>query len=90
MKDKVSQEQFNGHNKSRQANYSSYQKYKDATHRHVRIKEGPKEVLPKPLTVSQDYGFIEASWPQDPVTHARKSCEETNYACELIKSGIMY
>ena len=71
--------------------YESYQEYSDLTRRHVRKRLAPKESLGKPLTSSQDFG-----WTADKVEglshkiHGKRSCPETIYASELVKSGIIF
>ena len=72
-------------------NYTSYQEYKDATHRHVRVRRGPKQKWEEPLTSSQEWGWTVDSFDfSSQKIHGRKSCPETIYASELVKSGINY
>lgn len=84
--------------------HSSYREYRDQTNRHVRTKKGPNEILTKPLTNSQEYGWVGGCSDNDNnsrnnvevmnniigprVIKGKKSCAETIYANELVKSGL--
>ena len=77
-------------NKPPQSQYGTWTEYKDAASRHVRKERSPRELLPTPLTSSQDYGWtVEGAETFAQEVFARKSCPETTYASHLIKSGIV-
>lgn len=81
----------NLNNKSPNRSYTSYQEYRDATHRHVRVPQGPKQVWKEPLTSSQDWGWTVDTFDYNSQKiQGKKSCPETIYASELVKSGINY
>ena len=69
----------------------SHSNYQDAMRRHERALIGPEKLLACPLTASQKYG-----WFGDEVGRSshkvlgKKSCAETIYQSELIKSGVLY
>ncbi len=69
---------------------SSWREYRDAASRHVRKPEGPRDVLLKPLTSHQEFGWTCAGYDAFPTkVYAKKSCEETKYASHLVKSGVV-
>ena len=69
----------------------SHSNYQDAMRRHERALIGPEKLLACPLTASQKYG-----WFGDEVGRSshkvlgKKSCAETIYQSELIKSVVLY
>ena len=72
-------------------NFASHQEYRDYHQRHARGSLGPKDQLIEPLTAAQAYG-----WHSDELrdtsrkVYGKKTCFETKYASELVKSGIYY
>ena len=69
---------------------SSWREYRDAAARHVRKPEGPRDLLLKPLTSSQEVGWACTGSDAFPTkVYAKKSCEETKYASHLVKSGVV-
>ena len=69
----------------------SHSNYRDAMRRHERALMGPEKLLASPLTASQKYGWFgdEAGRSSHKVM-GKKSCAETIYQSELIKSGVLY
>lgn len=72
--------------------FTSNQVYRDAVRRH---NSGAKENNPaKSLTTNQSYGWKRGNEAYDLAPphkiRAKKSCPETLYCNELIKSGFMY
>ncbi len=68
---------------------SSWRDYRDAAARHVRKPEGPRDILLKPLTSHQEFGWTCAGSDAFPTkVYAKKSCEETKYASHLAKSVV--
>jgi len=71
--------------------YESYQEYSDLTRRHVRKRLAPKDSLLKSLTSSQDFGWtVDTAEGLSHKLHGKRSCPETIYASELVKSGIIF
>lgn len=70
--------------------FGSYHDYRDAMQRHKRTRDGPQTVLERPLTVSQEYGWNINNNTHKPEIFGKKSCPETIYAAELIKSNVIY
>lgn len=70
--------------------HSSYSEYRDANHRHIRSKRGPREFLGDAITSNQQYGWEVQDQDNRPVhkIYGKKSCPETLYAAALVKSGI--
>lgn len=75
--------------------FGSHSSYRDAMRRHKRTADGPDKLLSKPLTASQEYGWFGGNGKD---THSssqtvnlmgKKSCAETIYQSELIKSGVL-
>mmetsp|Transcript_30102 Transcript_30102/g.52896 ORF Transcript_30102/g.52896 Transcript_30102/m.52896 type:complete len:191 (+) Transcript_30102:75-647(+) len=61
--------------------------------KHIRNAYGPRDMYSKPLTTSQEIGWrtptnteISKNDPRMP----KSSCQETNFASEMIKSGIYF
>ena len=71
--------------------FGSHSNYRDAMRRHKRAVDDPDKILSKPLTASQEYGCLcgggVGSNPQKIM--GKKSCAETIYQSELIKSGVL-
>ena len=73
--------------------FGSHSNYRDAMRRHKRVVDDPDKLLSKPLTASQEYGWLSGdgdgagSNPQKIM--GKKSCAETIYQSELIKSGVL-
>ena len=69
----------------------SHSSYRDAMRRHKRALIGPEKVLACPLTASQKYGwFGDETVRSSHKVMGKKSCAETIYQSELIKSGVLY
>lgn len=69
----------------------SHSSYRDAMRRHKRALIGPEKVLACPLTASQKYGwFGDEAVSSSHKVMGKKSCAETIYQSELIKSGVLY
>lgn len=73
--------------------FGSHSNYRDAMRRHKRTVDSPNKLLSKPLTACQEYGWFggdgdgDRSNPQKIM--GKKSCAETIYQSELIKSGVL-
>ena len=73
--------------------FGSHSNYRDAMRRHKRAVDDPDKLFSKPLTASQEYGWFgcnsdgDRSNPQKIM--GKKSCAETIYQSELIKSGVL-
>jgi len=72
------------------ANYKSYDELEQAKKKHVRNIGGPKDVLVAPLTAVQEIGWNAGEFIEKRTVHGKKSCAETIYASELVKSGVFY
>ena len=72
------------------ANYASYDELQLATKKHRRTDKGPKDTLVGPLTAVQEYGWNAHEFVEKKTILGKKSCAETIYASELIKSGVFY
>ena len=69
--------------------FASSKFYRDHITRHTRMDRNPNEKYNQPLTANMEIGWT----PPDCYTApraAKKSCEETVYAAELIKAGVYY
>ena len=72
--------------------FGSHSNYRDAMRRHKRAVDGPEKLLSKPLTASQEYGWFGGDGNgarSNPRIMGKKSCAETIYQSELIKSGVL-
>ena len=73
------------------AEFTSNEEFRDYNRRHIRLEKHPNEKYSTPLTAQQDLGWQ----PTDPnlhkeKVHGKKSCPETVYASELVKSGVIF
>ena len=72
-------------------NFSSHQEYSDFHRRHSKLDKNIEEQLVYPITSAQDYG-----WHSNGVkdvnrkVFGKKTCFETKYASEMVKSGEYY
>ena len=69
--------------------YKSNEEYRQAIRTQQGLETGPRDAQLRPLTAAQDLG-----WQKDGSSntarvfiHGKKSCPETVYASELVKSG---
>uniref|UniRef100_A0A7S2V2Y5 EF-hand domain-containing protein n=1 Tax=Fibrocapsa japonica TaxID=94617 RepID=A0A7S2V2Y5_9STRA len=69
--------------------FSSNLEYRENMHKHTRLNTGPTDKYNQPMTASQEYGWQHKEVDQAPRA-GKKSCEETLYAAELVKSGMYY
>mmetsp|Transcript_55001 Transcript_55001/g.66240 ORF Transcript_55001/g.66240 Transcript_55001/m.66240 type:complete len:225 (+) Transcript_55001:96-770(+) len=74
---------------SSKTTYSSYDDYRDASHRHVRIDKNPRDLLRSPLTSGQEFGWKVDEFRKEDFGWGKKSCPETRYANDVVKSGII-
>lgn len=72
------------------ANYQSFDDLQVATKRHLRTEKGPKDTLTAPLTAVQEVGWNAHEFIEKKTVHGKKSCPETIYASELVKSGVFF
>ena len=71
------------------AAYNSYDELCKAKQKGFRLPAGPKENLTGPLTAVQEFGWLAHESVEKRTIHGKKSCPETIYASELVKSGII-
>ena len=72
--------------------FGSHSNYRDAMRRHKRAVDDPEKLLTKPLTASQEYGWFgggNGAGSEQQKIMGKKSCAETIYQSELIKSGVL-
>ena len=71
--------------------FGSHSNYRDAMRRHKRAVDDPEKFLSKPLTASQEYGWFggDGAGSEQQKIMGKKSCAETIYQSELIKSGVL-
>ena len=62
--------------------------YMESMRRHTRMEKDPRNKFKYPTTASMNHGWVEGN-PNGPRA-AKKSCEETVFASELIKAGVYY
>ena len=72
------------------ATYTSYDELCKAKQKGFRLEHGPKETLVAPLTAVQEFGWSAHEHIEKISIHGKKSCPETIYASELVKSGVFY
>lgn len=87
---------------SKVTNFTSFKELQEAKRKHSRLVVGPQEILVKPLTAGQEYGWhydeqkdvngkeMSALLKARQNIHAKKSCPETIFASELMKNGIYF
>lgn len=80
-----------GTNSTNNVTCTSHQQLKDSYRRNTRPQHGPKEQFVQPITAGQEFGWnydqIDSS---EHIIRGKKSCAETEYASELIKSGVYF
>ena len=69
--------------------FASSKFYRDHITRHTRMDKNPNEKYHKPVTANMEIGWSPPESYSAPRA-AKKSCEETVYAAELIKAGVYY
>ena len=67
--------------------YTSYDELCKAKEKGLRLPAGPKDNLVAPLTAVQEFGWLAHESVEKRTIHGKKSCPETIYASELVKSG---
>jgi hypothetical protein len=70
--------------------FTSGEEYRHHIRRHTRMRDGPTDKWASPVTAAQDVGFCAHEANLKPPGNPKKSCAETVYAAELIKSGVFY
>jgi hypothetical protein len=70
--------------------FASGEEYRHHIRRHTRMKGGPTDKYGAPITATQDIGWRAHEAELKPPDAPKKSCDETVYAAELIKSGVFY
>merc|ERR1711871_673411 len=70
--------------------FSSGELYRHHIRRHTRMKHDPNNKYSQPLTAAQDVGWTAHEAQLEAPKAPKKSCAETVYAAELIKSGVFY
>jgi hypothetical protein len=58
--------------------------------KHKRNQNGPKDTLIGPLSSGQEIGWNASEFVEKRKVFGKKSCAETIYASELVKSGVFY
>ncbi len=74
---------------SKSAHYHSYSMLRDHKKREVRPEAAPQEIYSKPLTLLGEVGWRATERPVGFVRFPRKACEETKFAGELFKAGVI-
>mmetsp|Transcript_25669 Transcript_25669/g.33614 ORF Transcript_25669/g.33614 Transcript_25669/m.33614 type:complete len:187 (+) Transcript_25669:58-618(+) len=69
--------------------FKSNEEYRRHLHKHTRLDRDPNQKYHTPMTATQEIGWKNHEMPPEQ-RHAKKSCEETLYAAELVKSGVYY
>ena len=69
--------------------FASSKFYRDHITRHTRMDSNPNEKYNQPVTANMEIGWSPPESSSAPRA-AKKSCEETVYAAELIKAGVYY
>jgi len=69
--------------------FASSKFYRDHITRHTRMGSDPNEKYNQPITANMEIGWTPPDFYTAPRA-AKKSCEETVYAAELIKAGVYY
>ncbi|GMH75166.1 hypothetical protein TL16_g06671 [Triparma laevis f. inornata] len=72
------------------ASYNSYDELCKAKEKGIKLDKGPKENLTGPMTAVQEFGWLAHESVEKRTIHGKKSCAETVYASELVKSGVFY
>ena len=70
--------------------FASGELYRHHIRRHTRMKHDPNNKYSQPLTAAQDVGWTAHEAQLEAPKAPKKSCAETVYAAELIKSGVFY
>eukprot|EP00903_Cladosiphon_okamuranus_P019901 g18292.t1 len=69
---------------------NSNQSFRETVRRHEYIARGPRERYARTVTAVQEHGWQDQLETNKQVTHGKKSCAETVYASELVKSGVYF
>mmetsp|Transcript_42290 Transcript_42290/g.72853 ORF Transcript_42290/g.72853 Transcript_42290/m.72853 type:complete len:187 (+) Transcript_42290:101-661(+) len=69
--------------------FKSNQDFHASLRKHQRMDRNPNQKYHTPLTATQEIGFKNEEFQPEPRA-AKKSCEETLYAAELVKAGVYY
>lgn len=78
------------HEKSRvSGEFASSDVYREYTTRHIRMKDAPRTKYNRPVTANMDIGWVPPAKLERPLA-AKKSCDETVYAAELVKAGVYF
>jgi len=70
--------------------HGSWSAYRDDMHKHKRLEYEPHDKFRQPLTTSMDYGWYKPTKVERVQRIPNKSCAETLYASEMVKSGIYF
>ena len=68
--------------------FTSGERYREAKRRHVRHEHEPQDRYRTPLTSAQEYGWYNATPVEVQKRRPKKSCPETLFASEMVKSGM--
>eukprot|EP00752_Nemacystus_decipiens_P010664 g9496.t1 len=69
---------------------STMTQLKKEVRRHEYIARGPRERYARTVTAVQEHGWQDQLEINKQVVHGKKSCAETVYASELVKSGVYF
>eukprot|EP00752_Nemacystus_decipiens_P010665 g9496.t2 len=69
---------------------NSNQSFRETVRRHEYIARGPRERYARTVTAVQEHGWQDQLEINKQVVHGKKSCAETVYASELVKSGVYF
>ncbi|CAM9585052.1 unnamed protein product [Hapterophycus canaliculatus] len=72
------------------SDFNSNQSFRETVRRHEYIARGPRERYAGTVTAVQEHGWQDQLDTNKQVVHGKKSCPETVYASELVKSGVYF
>ncbi|CAM9713846.1 unnamed protein product [Scytosiphon promiscuus] len=72
------------------SDFNSNQCFRERVRRHEHIARGPRERYAGTVTAVQEHGWQDQLEINKQVVHGKKSCPETVYASELVKSGVYF
>ncbi|CAM9214907.1 unnamed protein product [Laminaria digitata] len=72
------------------SDFNSNQLFRETVRRHEFIARGPRERYSGTVTAAHEQGWQDQLEVNRQVVHGKKSCAETVYASELVKSGVYF
>ncbi|CAM9940979.1 unnamed protein product [Ectocarpus sp. 12 AP-2014] len=70
--------------------FNSNQNFREKVRRREYIARGPRERYARTVTAVQEHGWQDQLEINKQMVHGKKSCAETVYASELVKSGVYF